>query len=330
MNLKFKKISIILSLLFILLISLAVVSAGELKADLNDLDSSKDIHLEVKEKLNDNSNAIKSKSQDTLNEKTNLANKSSSIKADDVKANGSSKAIAKTNSSSKTVIKTNSSSKSNLKTDSTLKTSLKSTSSKTTLSSKSKKSTFVVAPTTIGKMGKKVALQARVIDSNGKKVKSGTLTFILKGKYYKVKVKNGLAKKIIICPFLGIYNVKAKYNGDSTYKASSARFKLGSDLKVKHKYSKSITVRKGSKQYYRITVINQYTKKALKKFKIKVKVKTNKKWKTYTIKSNSKGVASLSTKKLSAGTHNVLICSAYKYIKTNLKAKIVVVKQNYI
>ena len=320
MNLKLKKISIMLSLLFILLISLAVVSAGELKADLNDLDSSKDIHLEVKEKLNDNSSAIKSKSQDTLNEKTDIANKSSSIKADDVKANGSSKAIAKTNSSSK----------SNLKTNSTLKTSLKSTSSKTTLSSKSKKSTFVVAPTTIGKMGKKVALQARVIDSNGKKVKSGTLTFILKGKYYKVKVKNGLAKKIIICPFLGIYNVKAKYNGDSTYKASSARFKLGSDLKVKHKYSKSITVRKGSKQYYRITVINQYTKKALKKFKIKVKVKTNKKWKTYTIKSNSKGVASLSTKKLSAGTHNVLICSAYKYIKTNLKAKIVVVKQNYI
>lgn len=320
MNLKFKKISIMLSLLFILLISLAVVSAGELKADLNDLDSSKDIHLEVKEKLNDNSSAIKSKSQDTLNEKTNLANKSSSIKADDVKANGSSKAIAKTNSSSK----------SDLKTNSTLKTSLKSTSSKTTLSSKSKKSTFVVAPTTIGKMGKKVALQARVIDSNGKKVKSGTLTFILKGKYYKVKVKNGLAKKIIICPFLGIYNVKAKYNGDSTYKASSARFKLGSDLKVKHKYSKSITVRKGSKQYYRITVINQYTKKALKKFKIKVKVKTNKKWKTYTIKSNSKGVASLSTKNLSAGTHSVLICSAYKYIKTNLKAKIVVVKQNYI
>ena len=320
MNLKLKKISIMLSLLFILLISLAVVSAGELKSDLNDLDSSKDIHLEVKEKLNDNSSAIKSKSQDTLNEKTDLANKSSSIKADDVKTNGSSKAIAKTNSSSK----------SNLKTDSTLKTSLKSTSSKTTLSSKSKKSTFVVAPTTIGKMGKKVALQARVIDSNGKKVKSGTLTFILKGKYYKVKVKNGLAKKIIICPFLGIYNVKAKYNGDSTYKASSARFKLGSDLKVKHKYSKSITVRKGSKQYYRITVINQYTKKALKKFKIKVKVKTNKKWKTYTIKSNSKGVASLSTKNLSAGTHSVLICSAYKYIKTNLKAKIVVVKQNYI
>ena len=320
MNLKFKKISIILSLLFILLISLAVVSAGELKSDLNDLDSSKDIHLEVKEKLNDNSSAIKSKSQDTLNEKTDLANKSSSIKADDVKTNGSSKAIAKTNSSSK----------SNLKTDSTLKTSLKSTSSKTTLSSKSKKSTFVVAPTTIGKMGKKVALQARVIDSNGKKVKSGTLTFILKGKYYKVKVKNGLAKKIIICPFFFFFFVKAKYNGDSTYKASSARFKLGSDLKVKHKYSKSITVRKGSKQYYRITVINQYTKKALKKFKIKVKVKTNKKWKTYTIKSNSKGVASLSTKNLSAGTHSVLICSAYKYIKTNLKAKIVVVKQNYI
>ena len=330
MNLKFKEISIVLSLLFILLISLAVVSAGELKADLNDLDSSKDIHLEVKDNLNDNSNAIKSKSQDTLNEKNLVANKSSSIKTDDLKGNGSSKAIAKTNSSSSAVVKANSSS-SNVKTNGTVKASLKGTASQASLkSSKSKKSTFVVAPTTIGKMGKKVVLQARVIDSDGKKVKSGTLSFILKGKYYKVKVKNGLAKKAIISPFLGIYNVKAKYNGDSTYKASSTRFKLGSDLKVKHKYSKSIQVRKGSKQYYKITVINQYTKKALKNFKIKVKIKTNNKWKTYTVKSNSKGVASLSTKNLSAGTHSVLICSAYKYIKTNLKAKIVVVKQNYV
>ena len=330
MNLKLKKISIMLSLLFILLISLAVVSAEEVSTDLNDLDSSNGIHLEAKEKLNDNSNAIKSKSQDALNEKTNVANKSSSIKTDDVKKNSSSSVDVKTNGSSKSNVKTNSSVKSTAKTSSS-KTSLKSTSSKTTLkSTKSKKSTFVVAPTTIGKMGKKVTLQARVFDSDGKKVKSGTLSFILKGKSYKVKVKNGLAKKRLISPFLGVYNVKAKYNGNSAYKSSSTRFKLGSDLKVRHKYSKSFQVRKGSKQFYKITVINQYTKKALKNFKIKVKVKTNKKWKTYTIKSNSKGVASLSTKKLSAGTHDVRICSAYKYIKTNLKAKIVVVKQNYV
>ena len=57
------------------------------------------------------------------------------------------------------------------------------------------------------------------------------------------------------------------------------------------------------------------------KFKVKVNKKT---WKTYTLKSNSKGVIKWSTKKLAKGTHKVVISSAYKIFKFKLKGKIIV------
>lgn len=188
-----------------------------------------------------------------------------------------------------------------------------------------------VNPTTIfvgdivGKMGKKVTLVANVYDTDGLKVTSGKLTFTVNGKTYTVDVKNGKASKTITSPFVGIYTVKVNYKGVGAYKASSAKFKLGSDLKAKIGYYKTLTVKKGAKKFYKITLVNYFTKKPLKSFKVKFKVKINKKtWKTYTLKSNSKGIIKWSTKKLSVGTHSVKINSAYKYFSTNLKGKIVV------
>ena len=187
--------------------------------------------------------------------------------------------------------------------------------------------TTVLTSNIVGKMGKKVTLVAKVYDTDGLKVNSGTLTFTVNGKSYKVSVKNGKASKTITTPFLGIYTVKAKYNGIGAYKPSSSKFKLASDLKMKYSYYKTFTVKKGAKKYYKITLTNYYTKKPLKSFKIKFKVKTKKTWKTYTLKSNSKGIIKWSTKKLSVGTHNVKICSPYKYMKFTLKGKIIVKKK---
>ena len=188
-----------------------------------------------------------------------------------------------------------------------------------------------VNPTTIfvgdivGKMGKKVTLVANVYDTDGLKVTSGKLTFTVNGKTYTVDVKNGKASKTITSPFVGLYTVKVNYKGVGAYKASSGKFKLASDLKAKIGYYKTLTVKKGAKKFYKITLTNYFTKKPLKSFKVKFKVKVNKKtWKTYTLKSNSKGIIKWSTKKLSVGTHSVKINSAYKYFSTNLKGKIIV------
>ena len=74
-----------------------------------------------------------------------------------------------------------------------------------------------------------------------------------------------------------------------------------------------------------MTLTNYFTNKRLKYFKMKLKVKINKKtWKTYTVKSNSKGIIKWSTKRLARGTHSVKIKSAYKNFSFNLKSKIIV------
>ncbi|WP_292885974.1 hypothetical protein [Methanobrevibacter sp. UBA212] len=58
---------------------------------------------------------------------------------------------------------------------------------------------------------------------------------------------------------------------------------------------------------YKITVKNKASGKGLKGVKLTVKVYTGKKFKTYTIKTNKNGVASLKTKALAKGTHKVVI-----------------------
>lgn len=71
--------------------------------------------------------------------------------------------------------------------------------------------------------------------------------------------------------------------------------------KVTAKYKKS--------KYFKVTVKNKVSKKAASKIKVKIKVYTGKKYKTYTVKTNKKGVAKLNTKKLKRGKHKVVISS---------------------
>lgn len=302
MKSKFKGISILFALFFILIISLAMVSAEEISTDSNGFEK--------------------------------VINQEKSINSDNsVDLDNSNKGLIKNVDNVITIDNSNSTSK-NKNTVSVINSSSKNSTivaaSPVLQSKKTATGTIILCSNIAGKMGKKVNLVASVYDKNLRKVNSGIVTFTLRGKSYKVKVKNGIAVKRINSPFLGIYRVNVKYNGGSAYKASSSRFLLVSDLKVLHRYSKNMVVKKGAKQFYRITLINQYTKKVLKNFKVKFKIRINNKWKTYTLKSNAKGLAYFPTKNLPIGSYNVKICSAYKYIKTNLNAKIIVKKIDYV
>ena len=82
--------------------------------------------------------------------------------------------------------------------------------------------------------------------------------------------------------------------------------------KVTNKYKKS--------KYFKVTV--KAYNKAVNKLKVKVKVFTGKKSKTYTITTNSKGVAQLNTKSLSKGTHKVEISSGNANYKISAKSTI--------
>ena len=64
---------------------------------------------------------------------------------------------------------------------------------------------------------------------------------------------------------------------------------------------------KNGKMY--ITIKEKSTKKPVKHVKINVKVYTNKKFKTYYLKTNSKGIAKLPTKKIKLGSHKFIIRS---------------------
>lgn len=86
--------------------------------------------------------------------------------------------------------------------------------------------------------------------------------------------------------------------------------------KVKFKYKKS--------KYFKVTVKNKKTKKAIKGLKIKLKVYTGKKYKVYKVKTNKKGVAKFNTKKLKRGKHKVIITSLNKNYAINKKSQITI------
>ncbi len=71
--------------------------------------------------------------------------------------------------------------------------------------------------------------------------------------------------------------------------------------KVTAKYKKS--------KYFKVTIKNKANNKAVSKIKVKIKVYTGKKYKTYTVKTDKKGVAKINTKKLKRGKHKVVISS---------------------
>ena len=83
--------------------------------------------------------------------------------------------------------------------------------------------------------------------------------------------------------------------------------------------AEKLTAKKGAKKYFQVTVKNTKTKKVIKGVKLTLKVYTGKKYKTYTVKSNSKGIAKLNVKSLTVGTHKVVVNSANKYCVAKAK-----------
>lgn len=71
--------------------------------------------------------------------------------------------------------------------------------------------------------------------------------------------------------------------------------------KVSARYKKS--------KYFKVTVKSKVTKKVVSGVKVKIKVYTGKKYKTYTVTTNKKGIAKINTKKLKRGKHKVVISS---------------------
>lgn len=84
--------------------------------------------------------------------------------------------------------------------------------------------------------------------------------------------------------------------------------------KVKFKYKKS--------KYFKVTLKNKESKKAMTGIKLKLKVYTGKKFKTYKVKTKKKGIAKFNTKKLKRGNHKVKILSENKNVRISKTSSI--------
>ena len=85
-----------------------------------------------------------------------------------------------------------------------------------------------------------------------------------------------------------------------------------------------VTAKLKKSKYFKVTVKNKATKKAVSNVKVKIKVYTGKKYKTYTVKTNKKGIAKINTKKLKVGKHKVVIDSGNGNYKISAKSLITI------
>jgi hypothetical protein len=112
----------------------------------------------------------------------------------------------------------------------------------------------------------------------------------------------------------GTYKVEVKGVDTKNFAAKKVTSKLVIKKAPAKLTPKKLTAKKGAKKYFKVTVKNKKTKKVIKGVKVKIKVYTGKKAKTFTAKTNAKGIAKISTAKLKVGKHKVVVTSANKYV----------------
>lgn len=123
--------------------------------------------------------------------------------------------------------------------------------------------------------------------------------------------------------------IKSIESADSTVKATSDNANTQTTSNTTTKTVKKTTVSTPNTKFIfkrnsklKITIKEKQTNKTVKNVKISFKIKEGKKYKTYTLKTNSKGVATFSTKKLSKGYHKFIITSKNSNYKINKKDSI--------
>lgn len=186
--------------------------------------------------------------------------------------------------------------------------------------------------TTSYKSGKTFNIKA--VYGNSKKVCSN-LKFKLEifsgndyvDQFFATANSKGIASFKISRLDLGSYNAVI-----TCYSFSPYDFEEFTSVKAKIKIKKANTIVKAPKftakfkksKYFKVTIKNKASKKAVSGIKVKIKVYTGKKYKTYTVKTNKNGLAKLNTKTFKRGKHKVVISSGNnRYIITK-KSSIII------
>lgn len=155
-----------------------------------------------------------------------------------------------------------------------------------------------------------------------------------------LKVKVGSSYKVFkaITDEKGIAKFSLKGLSAGTY--NNVKISIGSSTVNAPVVSSSIVISKASttisapkvtykykfKNYFKVVVKNKQTSKIISGLSLKLKVYIGKSYKTYSVKTNSKGLAQLSTSNLKVGTHKVVISSGNKNYDVSKSSTIVIKK----
>ena len=175
------------------------------------------------------------------------------------------------------------------------------------------------------------AFTMTVLDGDKKPVSGLKLTLkVYTGKtsknYYATTNSNGVAS-FKLASILAIGTHKVEITSSNTaydVKKTTSSIKVAK-AKTTVKAPK-VTAKVKKTKYFKVTVKNKASKKVVKSLKVKVKVYTGKKYKTYTIKTNKKGVAQLNVKSLKVGKHKVVISSGNAKYTVSAKSTITIKK----
>ena len=160
--------------------------------------------------------------------------------------------------------------------------------------------------------------QLRFVNNKGKLIKLPKFSVSI------TQRNNGklIAKKVLIKNGVGTFKSTKKLtirNINILNKGKSIINKINTNVN-----SPKITANYKQSKNFKITIKDKFSKKAIAKVKIKIKIYTGKKAKAYILKTNKKGVATFNTKILSLGSHNVIISSWHKNYRINGKSIITI------
>jgi predicted outer membrane repeat protein len=167
--------------------------------------------------------------------------------------------------------------------------------------------------------------------------KSGSTTFsILGGKVGEISVIGHKEAKITLTGnvitvsnlAVGSYKLLLKTIPDENYYANESTVDITVNKVSAVVSASKITVALKKSGIWKVTIVDSKTGKPISNLKLTIKVYTGKKYKTVTVTTNSKGVATYQTKKLSKGTHKIVVSSSHPGYRLNtFTSSIKVIKQ---
>ncbi|WP_323736525.1 Ig-like domain repeat protein [Methanosphaera sp. ISO3-F5] len=163
----------------------------------------------------------------------------------------------------------------------------------------------------------KITIKGNLTDIDGNKIINSKITIIINGKKYSNKTNaNGIYTVSLTANTLGKNNITVTFAGNKQYNTSTAK----TTFTVTKRTTKATITKIAQKTYKQnMTITGKLTDSTgtiIKNSNVKVKVNT----KTYTVKTNSKGIYSLKVTANKVGTNNVTVTYAgNKYYKAGTK-----------